>query len=416
MKHIYIIDEYISSKQNGVGTYVRHFAQMFDATDTQVNIISFNAEVKELCISADNGIYRYDIPFCAQGDFLNIGELEFSLLSLYIEDKYNNIFFVNHSPCVGLLKAIRANFPKSKIVFTIHDQGWTIPLLGNSKCLEELKRNRLVKIEGLNHRVASFVVKYCNEEKKMYNIVDAIICLSRSTYQLLHDFYGIDYHKLYFIPNCLPKAINIPFIEKDEARKILHLNDSEKVLLYVGRTSKAKGIIELLRVFERICYKIKNVRLVIVGEVHSLEEFTKLTPTICSQITYTGLISSERLALWYASADIGIIPSYTEQCSYAALEMMHTPGVVVTTDGWGLDEVFNDKNAIIAPIQRKSNEIETKQLEENLYSALIKALTLEEPDLDALKIQCRTLLENRYNFDNVSLKYKKLLNDITSAI
>ena len=416
MKHIYLIDEYISSKQNGVGTYVRHFAQMFDATDTQVNIISFNAEVKELCISADNGIYRYDIPFCAQGDFLNIGELEFSLLSLYIEDKYNNIFFVNHSPCVGLLKAIRANFPKSKIVFTIHDQGWTIPLLGNSKCLEELKRNRLVKIEGLNHRVASFVVKYCNEEKKMYNIVDAIICLSRSTYQLLHDFYGIDYHKLYFIPNCLPKAINIPFIEKDEARKILHLNDSEKVLLYVGRTSKAKGIIELLRVFERICYKIKNVRLVIVGEVHSLEEFTKLTPTSCSQITYTGLISSERLALWYASADIGIIPSYTEQCSYAALEMMHTPGVVVTTDGWGLDEVFNDKNAIIAPIQRKSNEIETKQLEENLYSALIKALTLEEPDLDALKIQCRTLLENRYNFDNVSLKYKKLLNDITSAI
>lgn len=416
MKQIFLIDEHISSQQNGVGTYVRHFAQMFDATDTQVNIISFNAEVKELCISADNGIYRYDIPFCAQGDFLNIGELEFSLLSLYIEDNYNNIFFVNHSPCVDLLKAIRANFPKSKIVFTIHDQGWTIPLLGNSKCLEELKRNRLVKIEGLNHRVASFVVKYCNEEKKMYNIADAIICLSRSTYQLLHDFYGIDYHKLYFIPNCLPKAINIPFIEKDEARKILHLNDSEKVLLYVGRTSKAKGIIELLRVFERICYKIKNVRLVIVGEVHSLEEFTKLTPTSCSQITYTGLISSERLALWYASADIGIIPSYTEQCSYAALEMMHTPGVVVTTDGWGLDEVFNDKNAIIAPIQRKSNEIETKQLEENLYSALIKALTLEEPDLDALKIQCRTLLENRYNFDNVSLKYKKLLNDITSAI
>lgn len=416
MKQIFLIDEHISSQQNGVGTYVRHFAQMFDATDTQVNIISFNAEVKELCISADNGIYRYDIPFCAQGDFLNIGELEFSLLSLYIEDNYNNIFFVNHSPCVDLLRAIRSNFPKSKMVFTIHDQGWTTPLLGNSKCLEELKRNRLVKIEGLNHRVASFVVKYCNEEKKMYNIADAIICLSRSTYQLLHDFYGIDYHKLYFIPNCLPKAINIPFIEKDEARKILHLNDSEKVLLYVGRTSKAKGIIELLRVFERICYKIKNVRLVIVGEVHSLEEFTKLTPTSCSQIIYTGLISSERLALWYASADIGIIPSYTEQCSYAALEMMHTPGVVVTTDGWGLDEVFNDKNAIISPIQRKSNEIETKQLEENLYSALIKALTLEEPDLDALKIQCRTLLENRYNFDNVSLKYKKLLNDITSAI
>lgn len=128
------------------------------------------------------------------------------------------------------------------------------------------------------------------------------------------------------------------------------------------------------------------------------------------------MISSERLALWYASADIGIIPSYTEQCSYAALEMMHTPGVVVTTDGWGLDEVFNDKNAIIAPIQRKPNEIETKQFEENLYSALIKALSLEEADLDALKLQCRTLLEYRYNPDKISLKYKELINEVTSAI
>lgn len=416
MKHIYIIDECISSKQNGVGTYVRHFAQMFDATDTQVNIISFNAEVKELCISVENGIYHYDIPYCAQGDFLNAGELEFPLLSLYIEDKYTNVFFVNHSPCVDLLRAIRSNFPKSKMVFTIHDQGWTIPLLGNSKCLEKLKRNRLVKIEGLNHHVANFVVKYCNEEKKMYNIVDAIICLSRSTYQLLHDFYGIDYHKLYFIPNCLPKAINIPFVEKDEARKLLHLNGFEKILLYVGRTSKAKGIIELLRAFERICYKTKNVHLVIAGEVHSLEEFTKLTPTSSSQITYTGLISSEQLALWYASADICVMPSYTEQCSYTALEMMHAPGCVIATDGWGLNEMFHNENAIIASIQRESNEIETKQFEENLYSALIKALTLDEPDLDALKIQCRTLLENRYNYDNVSLKYMKLLNDITSAI
>ena len=57
MKHIYIIDEYISSKQNGVGTYVRHFAQMFDATDTQVNIISFNAEVKELYLFVPKVIF-----------------------------------------------------------------------------------------------------------------------------------------------------------------------------------------------------------------------------------------------------------------------------------------------------------------------------------------------------------------------
>ena len=42
MKQIYLIDEHMSSKQNGVGTYVRHFVQMFDDADCQVNILSFN--------------------------------------------------------------------------------------------------------------------------------------------------------------------------------------------------------------------------------------------------------------------------------------------------------------------------------------------------------------------------------------
>lgn len=71
MKHIYLIDEHISSKQNGVGTYVRHFAQLFDATDSQINILSFNAEVKDLSISVINGICRYDIPYCAQTRWRN---------------------------------------------------------------------------------------------------------------------------------------------------------------------------------------------------------------------------------------------------------------------------------------------------------------------------------------------------------
>lgn len=160
MKHIYLIDEHISSKQNGVGTYVRYFAQLFDATDSQINILSFNAEVKDLSISVINGICRYDIPYCAQGNFLLAGKLVFPLLSLYIEDKKDNVFFVSHSPCTEFLRAIRINFPMSKIVFVIHDQGWTTPLLGNSECLKELKDSKPIK--GLNRYSANFVRKYCN--------------------------------------------------------------------------------------------------------------------------------------------------------------------------------------------------------------------------------------------------------------
>lgn len=414
MKQIYLIDEHMSSKQNGVGTYVRHFVQMFDDADCQVNILSFNAEVKELCISVKDGVCRYDIPYCAQGNFMKAGELICPLLSLYIEDKKDNVFFVNHSPCSHFLKAIRTSFPKSKIVFTIHDQGWTSPLLGNSGSLKRILGHH--KVYAIDNDTARYVRDFCKEEHKMYKVADAIICLSHSTLQLLHEVYGVPANKLYYIPNCFINKFNELTPSKSEAREKLNIGEHEKILLFVGRPEKAKGIFELLGAFERMCNTIKDVRLVIVGEIHSLEEFTKLTPTSSSRITYTGLISPEQLVLWYASADIGVLPSYTEQCSYAALEMMHSPGIVITTDGWGLDDVFTKENAIIAHIQKESSDIKVTQFEENLYSALVKAISLEKVDLDELRIQCRTLLDNRYNIGRVSLEYKKLINDITSAI
>ena len=345
MKQIYLIDEHLSSKQNGVGTYVRHFARMFDGADYNVNILSFNAEVKELCISVQDGVYKYSIPYCAQGNFMKAGELICPLLSLYIEDKKDNVFFVNHSPCSDFMKAIRANFPKSKIVFTIHDQGWTSPLLGNSENLRKVLAHR--KVNNIDNDTVRYVRNFCKEEKKMYQIADAVICLSHSTYQLLHEVYGASTNKLYYIPNCFIKNSNGLALSKKEARAKLYISEKEKILLFVGRPTKAKGIFELLKTFEQICATFKDIRLVVAGEVHSLGDFTKLTPTSSSHITYTGLLNPEQLNLWYAAADIGVLPSYTEQCSYTALEMLYNIGIVVSTDGWGLNEIFhNSQNAM----------------------------------------------------------------------
>lgn len=347
MKQIYLIDEYLSSKQNGVGTYVRHFAKIFVGADCEVNILSFNAEVKELCISVQDGIYKYSIPYCAQGNFMKAGELICPLLSLYIEDKKDNVFFVNHSPCSDFLKAIRANFPKSKIVFTIHDQGWTSPFLGNSESLRKVLAHH--KVNNIDNNTVRYVMDFCKEEKKMYKIADAVICLSHSTYQLLHEVYGASTNKLYYIPNCFIKNTNGLALSKKEARAKLYISEKEKILLFVGRPTKAKGIFELLKAFEQICVTFKDIRLVVAGEVHSLGDYTKLTPSSSSHITYTGLLSSDQLNIWYAAADIGILPSYTEQCSYTALEMLNNIGVVVSTDGWGLNEIFHDaQNAIVA--------------------------------------------------------------------
>lgn len=409
MKQIYLIDEHLSSKQNGVGTYVRHFARMFDGADYNVNILSFNAEVKELCISVQDGVYKYSIPYCAQGNFMKAGELICPLLSLYIEDKKDNVFFVNHSPCSDFLKAIRANFPKSKIVFTIHDQGWTSPLLGNSENLRKVLAHR--KVNNIDNDTVRYVRNFCKEEKKMYQIADAVICLSHSTYQLLHEVYGASTNKLYYIPNCFIKNSNGLALSKKEARAKLYISEKEKILLFVGRPTKAKGIFELLKTFEQICATFKDIRLVVAGEVHSLGDFTKLTPTSSSHITYTGLLNPEQLNLWYAAADIGVLPSYTEQCSYTALEMLYNIGIVVSTDGWGLNEIFhNSQNAIVAQTTT-INDAFTQEL----VKAIEIALTLDCESVRELQIKSKMTCDRFSDLKIHAHKYKQLVNRITNG-
>lgn len=409
MKQIYLIDEHLSSKQNGVGTYVRHFARMFDGADYNVNILSFNAEVKELCISVQDGLYKYSIPYCAQGNFMKAGELICPLLSLYIEDKKDNVFFVNHSPCSDFMKAIRANFPKSKIVFTIHDQGWTSPLLGNSENLRKVLAHR--KVNNIDNDTVRYVRNFCKEEKKMYQIADAVICLSHSTYQLLHEVYGASTNKLYYIPNCFIKNSNGLALSKKEARAKLYISEKEKILLFVGRPTKAKGIFELLKTFEQICATFKDIRLVVAGEVHSLGDFTKLTPTSSSHITYTGLLNPEQLNLWYAAADIGVLPSYTEQCSYTALEMLYNIGIVVSTDGWGLNEIFhNSQNAIVAQTTT-INDAFTQEL----VKAIEIALTLDCESVRELQIKSKMTCDRFSDLKIHAHKYKQLVNRITNG-
>lgn len=409
MKQIYLIDEHLSSKQNGVGTYVRHFARMFDGADYNVNILSFNAEVKELCISVQDGVYKYSIPYCAQGNFMKAGELICPLLSLYIEDKKDNVFFVNHSPCSDFMKAIRANFPKSKIVFTIHDQGWTSPLLGNSENLRKVLAHR--KVNNIDNDTVRYVRNFCKEEKKMYQIADAVICLSHSTYQLLHEVYGASTNKLYYIPNCFIKNSNGLALSKKEARAKLYISEKEKILLFVGRPTKAKGIFELLKTFEQICATFKDIRLVVAGEVHSLGDFTKLTPTSSSHITYTGLLNPEQLNLWYAAADIGVLPSYTEQCSYTALEMLYNIGIVVSTDGWGLNEIFhNSQNAIVAQTTTINNAFT-----QELVKAIEIALTLDCESVRELQIKSKMTCDRFSDLKIHAHKYKQLVNRITNG-
>lgn len=411
MKKVFIIDEHLSSLQNGVGTYQKQLISCLVHKGYSVIFLSFNEDRRYLNAYLSEGVQKIEIPFCHNGEFIKMGSLIFPLLSIYFEDNIENVFVVSHSPCVQFLKSIRQSYPKSKIVFTIHDQGWTAPLLGNVLHFRSIMAKKAPK--GVDKATLKFVKEYSKAEYAMYKLVDAIVCLSKSTYELVQNTYAISSDKLHYIPNAISpmspeERVNV-IGHKGKLKKELGVLSNEKIILYVGRQAKAKGLYELLQAFEQVCDDNLQIRLVIAGEIRDFSEMVRFTPKSVAHIIYTGLIDVEQLKKWYTVADIGILPTYTEQCSYVGLEMMKYIGVVITTDAWGVKDMFQERvNAIVAPLSYDSCTFV-----ENLKNAIWKGLTLTEQERKRLEVNCQQTLKDKYDIASMQNSYEQLISSLS---
>lgn len=406
MKRIFIIDEHASSKQNGIGTYMRQLTTCLKGPENELNIISFNDDEKEFTIVKKEGITYYRFPICAKGSFGYNGPILIPILKLYISDNPNNVFFVNHSPCVNFLLALKKAYPLSKRVFTIHNQGWVSTLLGDRQLLHQIIVQK--KIQANQREKKRAVLRSFNLEKKMYQLVHAVVCLSNDTNILLQEVYRVPENKIAVIPNGYDKKkTNLWTDDTNILRQKLGLTPTEKIILYVGRTTRSKGIEILLQAFENLYSQHPEIRLVIAGQIFSLNEFTRLTPKSVSHITYTGLISAEQLNEWYQVADIGVLPSYSEQCSYAGIEMLLQGLIIVTTDAQGIREMFeNNRNALIASIGNRNN---SSEFIDSLTTTLIKAIQLPDSCRIQLKQQAYFDATHKYTLERMQQNYQRLL-------
>ncbi len=401
MKRIFIVDEHISSKQNGVGTYMRCLLAALSPLDVSLNLLSFNAEERQFTIHHEGRVTHYCFPVCFNGKFVETGELSWPVFKLYVEDSAENVFFVNHTPCADFLKCLRRLYRKSRIIFTIHDQGWTEPLLGNTDSLRRiLTRQRLTKAE---REQAIYVRTYCGLERKMYRIADDIVCLSSATLCLLQELYGVPGHKIHLIPNGLDLNVRPASASlQADIRLSLGLSPDERIMVFVGRTVRAKGIYELCKAFDRVSQADRKLRLVIIGKVNDANTMLELLPHSAPHVTLTGQIGHDMLQQWYQVAEIGLLPSYSEQCSYAGIEMMAHGLLVLTTDGNGLRDMFTHRvNALVAPL--------AGDFTENLTQCLKTALSLSSSERETI---CRKGLEianSRYSLASMTRAYEKLL-------
>ena len=107
--------------------------------------------------------------------------------------------------------------------------------------------------------------------------------------------------------------------------------------------------------------------------------------------------------------DIGIIPSYYEQCPYVAIEMMMYGLPIVVSDANGLRDMFTDKeNAVVVPLGDRQN---SKEFTGHIRDALMLLLESEQLRRELGK-KAKQTYRNTYSLTAMCERYQRFFNNI----
>ena len=404
MKRVYIYNDYQLSSGNGVGIFLEEFTRCATKWGDNVRIcmVMFRTNVEEFCIHTRDELDFFFIPrkLC-KNPFKECGSI-ISILKKYIVDAKDTFFLFNYAPSDKLMFETHKYFPLSKQICIIHDFNWTAPLLGNVDLFRELIAKTRVGIPSQHIGIMNLY----QQEVKQYHIANHVICLSEDSRSILQNYYFVPKEKITLIPHgidTIKKGFSA--IMKQKWRENYHLDSNEKVILMVGRICKAKGMFAYLNAFKKVLKRDSNCRLVIAGELCNAPDLLDATDKVTVKITLTGMLDKDKLSYWYRMADIGVIPSYSEQCSYVGLEMMSYGLPVVASDGFGVRCMFRDEiNTLTASIGNRNNPEEFEQNLADSTLCLLNNAKLRKK----LKKNARQILQKKYSFSEMEKKYKDI--------
>lgn len=193
---------------------------------------------------------------------------------------------------------------------------------------------------GVKKKVAAYAFK--NSEK--------IIAVS--------DNLKTDLEKIYDLPsdqiisaNCgVDRDMFVAYNDKEGFRKKLDLDPSKKLILFLGRTYKEKGVYTFVDVVRKLKDRT-DIQFAVVGNGPETEQVVKEIKETGVTFTYQPSIGKEKVHEWFNAADTFVFPTEKEAFGLVALESVscHTP--VIASNVGGVPEIVRDgKSGFLVPV------------------------------------------------------------------
>lgn len=219
---------------------------------------------------------------------------------------------------------------------------------------------------------------------------------------------GVSTNKIFIVPN-VSDMVNEGMDGKIGNK--MEITD-KKVVLYVGRLLKRKGVEYLLKAFAEVKNEFGDVVLVIIGDGVHAKELKLLAENlgISDSVFFVGQVENEKLPNYYDLCNICVVPSINHKMKdpwvFVVNEAMYFSKPVVVTDAVGaaFDMVKNGINGYIVP-EKNVNE---------LFKALKNILSDQELELKMGK-ESKRIIENNFRYENMAKGFKEAISHVVDG-
>ncbi len=329
MKILVLSWEYPPLSCGGLARHVEDLSQALSKRGHTIHVISSgNHELPE--DTKENGVYIHrssEVKINGNNFLDEIIHLNFQLVEKAIQviNKYGNFDLIHgHDWLVFWASRLLKHAYKFPLVYTIHATEY-----------------------GRNNGIHNNIQRYINDVEwyACYEAWKIIVC---------SNYMKEEVKRLFQLPddkiNVINNGVKVENFETElqAGFRENYASPDEKIIFYVGRLVREKGVQYLLEAFSIALHERNNLKLVIAGKGSYENQLRQKSYelNIDDRVYFTGFISDEKRNMLYKAADLAVFPSLYEPFGIVALEAMVSKIPLITTNAGGLDEfVIDGENA-----------------------------------------------------------------------
>jgi glycosyltransferase involved in cell wall biosynthesis len=265
---------------------------------------------------------------------------------IYFPCKFNLFSFL-YSP--SMKKWLKENINEFDIVHIHNFRSYQNYIVSNYS-----KRAKIPYILQANGSLLPFFQKIIIKKifdlfvgNKILNDAEAVLSLTKSESRE-YEMMGVSPKKIKIIPNSIDPYEYDDLISKGEFRTKYHISDHKKIILFLGRIHKIKGIDFLLEGFNKLCDERNDVLLTIVGPDDGYKSVLEQVINgfdIRDKVIFTGILTGdEKIAALY-DANMLVQTSIYERGPGSPFEAVLCGTPIIVTKNTGAGDIVEKINA-----------------------------------------------------------------------